>query len=104
METNFEMCVFNKFFLLILKLSAPTVDREVIDVGLACIAKLEDKYYRLQITSYDITEDCCEVKFLDYGGFGTFLVSDLLQIRSDFLTLPFQVCVRINDNRFFLFT
>ena len=66
METNFEMCVFNKFFLLILKFSAPTVDREVIDVGLACIAKLEDKYYRLQITSFDITEDCCDVKFLDY--------------------------------------
>ena len=81
----FLLFFYFKFF------PAPTVDREVIDVSLACIAKLEDKYYRLQIVSYDITEDCCEVKFLDYGGFGTFQVSDLLQIRSDFLTLPFQV-------------
>ena len=84
-----EFCMYQVYEQL--KNQAPLVDREVIDVGLACIAKLEDKYYRLQITSFDITEDCCEVKFLDYGGFGTFYVSDLLQIRSDFLTLPFQV-------------
>ena len=65
--------------------------REVIDVGLVCVAKVDDRYYRLQITAFEASEDSCEVKFLDYGGYGTFYVSDLKQIRSDFLTLPFQV-------------
>ena len=68
-----------------------TVHREVIDVGLVCVAKVDDRYYRLQITAFEASEDSCEVKFLDYGGYGTFYVSDLKQIRSDFLTLPFQV-------------
>lgn len=68
----------------------PIVHREVIDVGLVCVAKVDDRYYRLQITAFEASEDSCEVKFLDYGGYGTFYVSDLKQIRSDFLTLPFQ--------------
>ena len=70
---------------------SPNVNKEIIDAGLICVAKFENQYFRLQIVSYDDTEECCEVKFLDYGGYGTFYVTDLKQIRTDFLTLPFQV-------------
>ena len=57
-----------------------------------CVTKLEDKCYRIQVVSTDdISNDCCEVKFLDYGGFDKIAVSELWQIRQDFLNLPFQV-------------
>ena len=70
------------------------MQREVIEPGLICVAKVDDRYYRLQVTAFEASEDSCEVKFLDYGGYGTFYVSDLKQIRSDFLTLPFQVIIQ----------
>jgi len=68
----------------------PKVPRDTIDVGLVCVSKLEDKYYRIQVVSYDISNDRCEVKFLDYGGYDNIDVSELWQIRQDFLNLPFQ--------------
>ena len=73
----------------------PQVPRDTIDVGLVCVSKLEDKYYRLQVVSYDISNDRCEVKFLDYGGYDNIDVSELWQIRQDFLNLPFQVREKI---------
>jgi A-kinase anchor protein 1 len=104
-----EHCMFNVYERL--KNRIPHVPREIIDAGLACVAKVDDRYYRLevrfrdfvtfsntylsfilfQVVSYDVPTDCCEVKFLDYGGYDTVYASDLWQIRSDFLTLPFQV-------------
>jgi len=33
----------------------------------------------------------CDIKYTDYGGYDTVPASDLKQIRTDFLTLPFQV-------------
>lgn len=69
----------------------PKVPKETIDIGLVCVTKLEDKCYRIQVVSTDdISNDCCEVKFLDYGGFDKIAVSELWQIRQDFLNLPFQ--------------
>jgi A-kinase anchor protein 1 len=36
----------------------------------------------------------CDIKFLDYGGYSRVSVATLRQIRSDFMTLPFQAtCV-----------
>ena len=32
----------------------------------------------------------CDIKFLDYGGYSRVPIADLRQIRSDFMTLPFQ--------------
>jgi len=69
---------------------APKVPSKSIEVGLVCVTKQNDKYYRIQIVSYDISTDCCEVKFLDYGGTEKVDTSELLQIRQDFLNLPFQ--------------
>ena len=56
------------------------------------MTKQNDKYYRIQVVTYDISNECCEVKFLDYGGTEKVLFSDMWQIRQDFLNLPFQVC------------
>lgn len=83
-----ELCMFQVYEQL--QDRSPNVNKEIIDAGLICVAKFENQYFRLQIVSYDDTEECCEVKFLDYGGYGTFYVTDLKQIRTDFLTLPFQ--------------
>jgi A-kinase anchor protein 1 len=69
---------------------APKVPSKSIEVGLVCVTKQNDKYYRIQIVSYDISTDCCEVKFLDYGGTEKIDTSEMLQIRQDFLNLPFQ--------------
>lgn len=37
-------------------------------------------------------EECtvCDIKFVDYGGFMTLPTSELRQIRTDFMMLPFQ--------------
>ena len=82
-----EDCMYNVYE----HLDAPKVPKEIIDVGLICVAKFEDKYYRLQISAYDIDNDCCEFKYLDYGGYDSVEASELLQVRQDFLNLPFQV-------------
>ena len=81
-------CMYNVYE----HLDAPKVPKEIIDVGLICVAKFEDKYYRLQISAYDIDNDCCEFKYLDYGGYDSIEASELLQVCQDFLNLPFQVC------------
>lgn len=69
----------------------PKINRSIVEPGLVCVAKYDDRYYRLQIVAYDASQESCEVKFLDYGGYDVANVDDLWQIRSDFLTLPFQV-------------
>ncbi len=43
---------------------------------------------------YDAESDMCDIKYTDYGGYDTVPASDLKQIRTDFLTLPFQVIGR----------
>ena len=82
-----EDCMYNVYE----HLSAPKVPEDVIDVGLVCVAKFDDKYYRLQISAHDTENNSCEFKYLDYGGYDTIDTSELLQIRQDFLNLPFQV-------------
>jgi len=72
-------------------LSIPDIPREAIEPGLVCVAKVPNyQWYRVQVVSYDPANDSCDVKFVDYGGYFNFAVSDLKQIRTDFLTLPFQ--------------
>ena len=57
-----------------------------------CLVMLIFHTVMLQVVNYDPSSDNCNVRFLDYGGYYTFTSSDLKQIRSDFLALPFQVC------------
>ncbi|KAK3084005.1 hypothetical protein FSP39_006649 [Pinctada imbricata] len=63
-----------------------------IEIGVICAAPLMDTWYRAQITAvYDDTDEC-DIKYVDYGGFSRTTGSSLRQIRSDFMTLPFQAC------------
>jgi len=82
-----EQCMFNVYEKLP---QVPTVPKPAIDSGLVCVFKDQDKYYRVQVVEFDVENGCCEVKFLDYGGFARVQTGDLIQIRQDFLNLPFQ--------------
>ena len=42
------------------------------------------------MVSHDEETGSCDVKFLDYGGYSGLPVDSLKQIRTDFLSLPFQ--------------
>lgn len=71
--------------------SIPDIPREVIEPGLVCVARCyNSKWYRVQVVRYDAVNDTADVKFVDHGGYYNFPVSDLKQIRSDYLALPFQ--------------
>jgi A-kinase anchor protein 1 len=58
---------------------------EVIDVRTATATELEE---RDQEDNEEIT--VCDIKFVDYGGYMTLPSSELRQIRTDFMMLPFQ--------------
>ena len=47
--------------------------------------------YHVKVVYYDESEDLCDIKYIDYGGYDTVPADSLRQIRTDFLTLPFQV-------------
>ena len=50
----------------------------------------DNQWHRCQVVSYNSATDCCEVKFVDHGGYTTVAASDLRQLKSEFLRLPFQ--------------
>merc|ERR1712088_319529 len=50
----------------------------------------EGGWYRCQVVSADEAGQQCDIKYLDYGGYHTLPIDDLRQIRTDFLSLPFQ--------------
>ena len=47
-------------------------------------------WYRAQVVEVYPERDECDIKFLDYGGYARIECTGLRQIRSDFMTLPFQ--------------
>lgn len=69
--------------------SCPDLPRPVL-VNTICVASSNGGWFRSQVVSYDADTDMCDIKYNDYGGYDTVPASDLKQIRTDFLTLPFQ--------------
>ena len=63
-----------------------------IEVGVICAAPMMDGWYRAQIIAFDEHVLAVDVKYMDYGGYGRVPLSTLKQIRSDFMTIPFQAC------------
>jgi len=61
-----------------------------LPVNTVCVAAYEGGWYRCQVVSVDETSQQCDIKYLDYGGYHTLPIDDLRQIRTDFLSLPFQ--------------
>ena len=56
-----------------------------------CVAPCEGGWYRCQVVAYDEDTQVCDIKYLDYGGYHSIAATELKQIRTDFLSLPFQV-------------
>lgn len=63
-----------------------------LEVGVICAAPMLNGWYRAQISAVCEETDECDIKYVDYGGFSRVQGSLLRQIRSDFMTLPFQAC------------
>ncbi|MCP9259088.1 Tudor domain protein [Dirofilaria immitis] len=61
-----------------------------VDVDKLCVAPAFDGWYRAVTLNYYQEEDEVMVRYVDYGGYGRLPRSDLRQIRTDFMTLPFQ--------------
>uniref|UniRef100_A0A1I8EI68 Tudor domain-containing protein n=2 Tax=Wuchereria bancrofti TaxID=6293 RepID=A0A1I8EI68_WUCBA len=61
-----------------------------VDVDKLCVAPAFDGWYRAVTLDYYQEEDEVMVRYVDYGGYGRIPRSDLRQIRTDFMTLPFQ--------------
>jgi len=61
-----------------------------LPINTVCVAAYEGGWYRCQVVSVDETTSQCDIKYLDYGGYHTLPIEDLRQIRTDFLSLPFQ--------------
>lgn len=69
--------------------STPQVLRPILPDTIA-VARNNDAWYRCLVLSYNEVEDCCQIKYVDYGIYDSIKAEDLRQIRSDFLSLPFQ--------------
>ena len=70
-----------------------------IELSAVCVMPVNGIWYRVQIVDQD-TEDAerCIVKFLDFGGYMNVYFNDLRQIRSDFMSVPFQATECILSN------
>lgn len=55
-----------------------------------CVTSLQGIWCRVQIVSHFPEEEYCLVRYLDYGGYGNVSTSNLRQIRTDFMGVPFQ--------------
>lgn len=60
------------------------------NVGTVCIGQIDGHYYRLQIMEYIPIESACLAKYLDFGGYCKIQITELKQIRTDFMSVPFQ--------------
>ncbi|XP_008274597.1 A kinase (PRKA) anchor protein 1b [Stegastes partitus] len=69
------------------------------EVGVICAAPaVEGAWWRAQvITFYKETKEV-EIRYVDYGGYDRVKIDSLRQIRSDFVTLPFQGAEVLLDN------
>jgi len=71
------------------ELNTPELSRPILP-NTICVVSSSGYWYRCQVTSFDEVEDVCDIKYIDYGGYDTVQANQLKQIRTDFLSLPFQ--------------
>ncbi|XP_054668173.1 A-kinase anchor protein 1, mitochondrial-like [Grus americana] len=70
-----------------------------VEVGIICAAPgLGGAWLRAQVISYFEETGEVELRYVDYGGYDKVKVDTLRQIRSDFLSLPFQGAEVLLDN------
>lgn len=70
-----------------------------IELNDVCVMPVNGIWYRVQIVDQDTEEtERCVVKFLDFGGYMNVHFKELRQIRSDFMSVPFQATECILSN------
>ncbi|XP_075024418.1 A-kinase anchor protein 1, mitochondrial [Calonectris borealis] len=70
-----------------------------VEVGIICAAPgLDGAWLRAQVISYFEETNEVELRYVDYGGYEKVKIDTLRQIRSDFLSLPFQGAEVLLDN------
>jgi len=69
--------------------TTPEVPRP-IQQGSIAVAPSNGGWYRCLVVSYNEVDDSCDIKYIDYGGYETVPAEQIRQIRTDFLSLPFQ--------------
>lgn len=63
---------------------------EEVTSGNVCAAFVQNNWIRIEVISNDNETQTCYARYLDYGGYSTISYTDLRQIRTDFMTIPFQ--------------
>lgn len=61
-----------------------------VETGVICAAESGGCWFRVEIIGVYPETDECDLAYVDYGGYDRVALSSLRQIRSDFMTLPFQ--------------
>ncbi|KAH1178756.1 A-kinase anchor protein 1, mitochondrial [Mauremys mutica] len=70
-----------------------------VEVGVICAAPgLDGAWWRAQVVDYFKDNNEVEIRYVDYGGYERVKIDTLRQIRSDFVTLPFQGAEVLLDN------
>ncbi|XP_017051844.1 A-kinase anchor protein 1, mitochondrial [Drosophila ficusphila] len=70
-----------------------------LEISAVCVIPINGVWYRVQIVDKDPEdEERCLVKFLDFGGYMNVGFSTLRQIRTDFMSVPFQATECILSN------
>ncbi|XP_053563505.1 A-kinase anchor protein 1, mitochondrial isoform X2 [Bombina bombina] len=70
-----------------------------VEVGVICAAPVDDNtWWRAQVVAYFKESDEVDIRYVDYGGYERVKIDILRQIRSDFVTLPFQGAEVLLDN------
>ncbi|XP_042342306.1 LOW QUALITY PROTEIN: A kinase (PRKA) anchor protein 1b [Plectropomus leopardus] len=69
------------------------------EVGVICAAPaVEGAWWRAQVITFYKETSEVEIRYVDYGGYDRVKIDSLRQIRSDFVTLPFQGAEVLLDN------
>ncbi|XP_061781488.1 A kinase (PRKA) anchor protein 1b isoform X1 [Nerophis lumbriciformis] len=69
------------------------------EVGVICAAPaVEGAWWRAQVITFYKESNEAEIRYVDYGGYDRVKIDLLRQIRSDFVTLPFQGAEVLLDN------
>ncbi|XP_025066312.1 A-kinase anchor protein 1, mitochondrial isoform X2 [Alligator sinensis] len=70
-----------------------------VEVGVICAAPgMDGAWWRAQVVGYFKDSGEVEIRYVDYGGYERVKIDTLRQIRSDFVTLPFQGAEVLLDN------
>ncbi|XP_029467768.1 A-kinase anchor protein 1, mitochondrial [Rhinatrema bivittatum] len=70
-----------------------------VEVGVICAAPgVDGAWWRAQVVAYYKDGNEVEIRYVDYGGYERVKIEILRQIRSDFVTLPFQGAEVLLDN------